>query len=303
MRVESPEIGSPDEADRWIATELDGLESQFIELRRNRDFKRGRKGSGPTYAKGSPVRRCSPHATRSSEALADFQRAADADLAAILHEELLGCVDEYERLKAREGALDFLDLLVRARNLLRDDAAVRRHFQTRFTRIFVDEFQDTDPLQAEVLLLLAADDPGETDWRRVSPVRGKLFVVGDPKQSIYRFRRADVETYLQVCEQLKASGAQTGRAPQELPQRPEHPARRECGVPFGHGRQPRDAAGALRAAGTLAHRSRRPAVGCGASSPGAVLAPVHHRQANRTVAAGCGWRITSPGCSMKVAGR
>ena len=201
------EIGSPDEADRWIATDLDGLESQFIELRRNRDFKRGRKGSGPTYAKG--VTRAQVLAARDAlaEALADFQRAADADLAATLHEELLGCVDEYERLKAREGALDFLDLLVRARNLLCDDAAVRRHFQQRFTRIFVDEFQDTDPLQAEVLLLLAAKDPSETDWRRVSPVPGKLFVVGDPKQSIYRFRRADVETYLQVCEQLTASGA------------------------------------------------------------------------------------------------
>jgi ATP-dependent exoDNAse (exonuclease V) beta subunit len=199
------EIGSP--ADGWVAPDLDGLESQFIELRRNRDFKRGRKGSGPTYAKG--VTRAQVLDARGAlmEALADFQRAADADLAATLHEELLQCVDEYEHLKAREGALDFLDLLIRARNLLRDDAAVRRHFQTRFSRIFVDEFQDTDPLQAELLLLLAADDPRETDWRRASPVPGKLFVVGDPKQSIYRFRRADVETYLHVCEQLKRSGA------------------------------------------------------------------------------------------------
>ena len=68
----------------------------------------------------------------------------------------------YERLKARAGCLDFLDLLLRARDLVRDDAAVRAELQERFTHLFVDEFQDTDPLQAEILLLLAADDPAET---------------------------------------------------------------------------------------------------------------------------------------------
>jgi ATP-dependent exoDNAse (exonuclease V) beta subunit len=73
--------------------------------------------------------------------------------------------------------------------------------------LFIDEFQDTDPLQAELLLLLAADDPAETDWQRVTPVAGKLFIVGDPKQSIYRFRRADVEIYRRVCEMLADRGA------------------------------------------------------------------------------------------------
>ena len=96
---------------------------------------------------------------------------------------------------------------LRARDLVRDDGAVRRDFQQRFKRIFVDEFQDTDPLQAELLMLLAANDPRETRWQEVTPVPGKLFVVGDPKQSIYRFRRADVEVYRRVCELLEASGA------------------------------------------------------------------------------------------------
>ena len=86
---------------------------------------------------------------------------------------------------------------------MRDNAGVRRGFQARFTHIFVDEFQDTDPLQAEILLLLAADDPAETDWRAVRPVPGKLFIVGDPKQAIYRFRRADVGIYREVCERLE----------------------------------------------------------------------------------------------------
>src|SRR5688572_28346634 len=187
--------------------DLDGLEAQLIDLRRNRDFKRARKGSGPTYAKG--VTRAQVLAARDAliEALTDFQVKADADLAAVLHGELFGCVDEYERLKTREGAMDFLDLLLRARDLVRENDVVRRHFQRRFTRIFVDEFQDTDPLQAELLLLLAADDPDETRWQSVTPVRGKLFIVGDPKQSIYRFRRADVDTYMRVRRQLIDAGA------------------------------------------------------------------------------------------------
>ncbi|MBI3050061.1 MAG: UvrD-helicase domain-containing protein [Acidobacteria bacterium] len=197
-----PDPGSP-----ILDPDLDGLEAQLIDLRRNRDFRRARKGSGPTYGKGVTRAQVLEARDALAEALAEFQVRVDADLAAVLHGELLECVGEYERLKAREGAMDFLDLLLRARDLVRDRGDVRAHFQTRFTRIFVDEFQDTDPLQAELLLLLASADPGETDWERVSPVPGKLFIVGDPKQSIYRFRRADVDTYLRVCKQLTWSGA------------------------------------------------------------------------------------------------
>jgi ATP-dependent helicase/nuclease subunit A len=187
--------------------DLDALESQLVELRRNRDFKRARKGSGPGYRKGVPRAEVLAARDELMAALDLFQQRADAELAALLQAELLTCVDEYEALKAREGALDFLDLLLKARNLVRDNAPVRRHFQSRFKRIFVDEFQDTDPLQAELLLLLASSDPAETEWRRVIPAAGKLFVVGDPKQSIYRFRRADVGIYSEVCDLLRAAGA------------------------------------------------------------------------------------------------
>jgi ATP-dependent exoDNAse (exonuclease V) beta subunit len=189
------------------AADFDGLESQLVDLRRNRDFKRGRKGSGPTYAKGVPRARVLEARDLLTHSLDDFQLRADADLAALLHEELLECVDRYRHLKAREGALDFLDLLLYARDLIRDNTTVRNHFQTRFRCLFVDEFQDTDPLQAEILLLLASKDSGETRWQHADPVPGKLFLVGDPKQSIYRFRRADVHIYTKVCEQLVERGA------------------------------------------------------------------------------------------------
>ena len=132
---------------------------------------------------------------------------AEAELAAHLREELRPLVATYESLKGSMGKLDFLDLLLRARDLVREDHGVREQLQSRFTHFFVDEFQDTDPLQAELLMLLAAEDPRETDWRQVRPVSGKLFLVGDPKQSIYRFRRADVEVYESVKQQLSLHGA------------------------------------------------------------------------------------------------
>jgi ATP-dependent helicase/nuclease subunit A len=113
---------------------------------------------------------------------------------------------EFERLRREKGALDFNDLLLKARNLLRDHPEARREFQERFTPVLVDEFQDTDPIQAEVLLYLTGGDFREKDWRKLAPVEGSLFVVGDPKQSIYRFRRADVETYDRVKERVLASG-------------------------------------------------------------------------------------------------
>lgn len=136
----------------------------------------------------------------------EFVDKAGADLAPRLREELWQVVEGFEELKERAGYLDFLDLLLRARNLVRDNRDVRVDLQRRFTHIFVDEFQDTDPLQAEILMLLGSDDPDQRDWRQARPVPGKLFIVGDPKQSIYRFRRADVALYQEVKRQVIASG-------------------------------------------------------------------------------------------------
>jgi ATP-dependent exoDNAse (exonuclease V) beta subunit len=164
------------------------------------------KGRGPY---GDGVSREELLAERNSLALAvaDFSRRAGADLSAHLRNELGELVQRYDDLLKKRGKLDFLELLVRARDLLKNDASVRRELQTSFSHIFVDEFQDTDPLQTEVLMLLAADDPDEDDWRSVRPVPGKLFIVADPKQSIYRFRRADVALYQSVKRQLIQTGA------------------------------------------------------------------------------------------------
>jgi len=186
----------------------DGLEAALVALAGNRNFRNAGPGRGKWYGRGLAREDVQSAHARLLVALDDFARRADADLAPLLQRELSEVVDLYERRKQRAGCVDFLDLLLRARDLIRDGHAVRAELQRRFTHLFVDEFQDTDPLQAEILLLLAARDPACTDWRAVELVPGKLFLVGDPKQSIYRFRRADVGIYLRVRDLLTAGGAE-----------------------------------------------------------------------------------------------
>jgi len=86
---------------------------------------------------------------------------------------------------------------------VRDHARVRADLKRRYRTILIDEFQDTDPIQYEILLYLA-EQPNQSasQWRKVKLEPGKLFVVGDPKQSIYAFRRADIEAYLEVVEKI-----------------------------------------------------------------------------------------------------
>lgn len=135
-----------------------------------------------------------------------FLAAWRAHVYSVAVQVLLPAREGIERARVAAGGLNFQDQLVRAAKLLCENAEVRAFFQDRFRCLFVDEFQDTDPIQAEVILLLSADDPGERDWTKVRPRPGALFVVGDPKQSIYRFRRADIDVYNQVREIIRGRG-------------------------------------------------------------------------------------------------
>ena len=112
---------------------------------------------------------------------------------------------DYEAQRKAEGVATFDDLLVWARDLLRDDADARQHFREKYSHILIDEFQDTDPLQAEIAFYLAAApdaDIHNQPWHTLPLTPGKLFIVGDPKQSIYRFRNAD----LAVVQKVKDGG-------------------------------------------------------------------------------------------------
>lgn len=118
-----------------------------------------------------------------------------------------GAADAYARERKELGLLTFQDDLVLAAELLRSSPATRRDLGRRYRRLLVDEFQDTDPLQAEIIFLLASEPAGEDDdWTRARPRPGALFVVGDPKQSIYRFRRADIALYESVKRRFEEFG-------------------------------------------------------------------------------------------------
>jgi ATP-dependent helicase/nuclease subunit A len=113
------------------------------------------------------------------------------------------------------GHLEFHDLLVLARHVLRDPehgADVRASLADRYQRLLLDEFQDTDPIQIELAVRIAAADPRaatQTGWADVPVAPGRLFVVGDPKQSIYRFRRADISMFLDAKERYSAEAGGT----------------------------------------------------------------------------------------------
>ena len=140
------------------------------------------------------------------------EELAQARLAALgpVLSALQSFVEGYAVQRKRQGVAQFQDLLVWARDLLRDDLEVRDHFRERFAYLLIDEVQDVDPLQAEIALLLSEgaerEDAGREAERaglRVAP--GKLFVVGDPKQSIYRFRRADISQVRLLQESMGPS--------------------------------------------------------------------------------------------------
>ncbi|HYA68828.1 MAG TPA: UvrD-helicase domain-containing protein, partial [Acidimicrobiales bacterium] len=142
------------------------------------------------------VRELCERAEAARLAVLDSARASVVDaLLGYLVRFTLQAADE----RRAEGHITFHDLLVLARRLLRDDRAATDALRRRYRRILVDEFQDTDPVQVELAARLASSKSlggAEADLTDLRP--GALFVVGDPKQAIYRFRRADIELFDRV---------------------------------------------------------------------------------------------------------
>ncbi|HVS84925.1 MAG TPA: UvrD-helicase domain-containing protein, partial [Gaiellaceae bacterium] len=143
-----------------------------------------------------------------AEALAAVEQAALDELAsrdrAHLQELLTAFAAAYAEAKARESALDFEDLQLIARDLLRDHPEIREQESLRFRSIMVDEFQDTNRLQTELVDLLRGPDT-------------EIFFVGDEFQSIYGFRHADVA----VFRERRASSAQLLPLTRNYRSRPE----------------------------------------------------------------------------------
>ncbi len=116
-------------------------------------------------------------------------------------------LDLVQRRFHTSGWIAFDGLLARAKTLLRDHPSVRARIKQAYRAILVDEFQDTDPVQYEIILYLGERAGShQTAWHEVDLEPGKLFIVGDPKQSIYAFRRADIEAFERVVEKIRAGG-------------------------------------------------------------------------------------------------
>ena len=114
---------------------------------------------------------------------------------------LMECVPLVEKYLKEKGTLTYFDYLYYLRNMLKKDAGeggeLIRYINNRHSYFLIDEFQDTDPMQAEIFFYLSAEKP-VANWRECIPSPGSIFIVGDPKQSIYRFRSADVTSFLNV---------------------------------------------------------------------------------------------------------
>ena len=147
------------------------------------------------------------HYDRCCRAWTALQQAAAARVLSDLLPLVQPVVERYRKYKRSAALLDFDDLIFTARDLLRDHQEVRRALAERFTHVLVDEFQDTDPLQTEIFWRLCGEPPGgesAADWTAFRLRPGALFLVGDPKQAIYRFRGADIRAYERAREAFAA---------------------------------------------------------------------------------------------------
>jgi ATP-dependent exoDNAse (exonuclease V) beta subunit len=135
-----------------------------------------------------------------------LQNVASRVLADVLAE-LRPVLQRFRDHKRSTASLDFDDLIFAARDLLRDHDEVRQKLARRYAHVLVDEFQDTDPLQTEIFWRLCGDLPAgkpAENWTKYRLRPGALFLVGDPKQAIYRFRGADVAAYLRARDAFVA---------------------------------------------------------------------------------------------------
>lgn len=181
----------------------------FLSYRKKGKWAAAAKQAGLSKADGDRLNDAAEvHYAACCEAWDTLLRAAASQVLAALIEEAHRILQRYGDHKRASAQLDFDDLIFAARDLLRDHDDVRRALGQRFAHVLVDEFQDTDPLQTEIFWRLCGDPIDENaDWTRFRIRLGALFLVGDPKQAIYRFRGADVGAYVQARDAFRVHDA------------------------------------------------------------------------------------------------
>ncbi|HUP85791.1 MAG TPA: UvrD-helicase domain-containing protein [Acidimicrobiales bacterium] len=204
--------------ERCVAT-VAGATAALDDVDGLRQLRRLCEGSG-SWRAGNRGRAANWPDVKAARAALDLVGERSSSLAATASDEVLRrlavrlahfTVDAAEQRRA-VGHLVFHDLLVLARRLLRTSAEARSALHAKYDRLLLDEFQDTDPIQIEVAVLIAAAiESGEVDrpWQQIETEPGRLFFVGDPKQSIYRFRRADIGLFLAARDRFSVDGGGT----------------------------------------------------------------------------------------------
>ncbi|OED35706.1 hypothetical protein AB834_04365 [PVC group bacterium (ex Bugula neritina AB1)] len=119
---------------------------------------------------------------------------------------VIKAVHAYTDYRYEINRLSLTDVLICTTRMLKNNPSVRNYWKNKIRFLLVDEFQDTDPIQSELFMYLTGEDIHEKNWRKLSPRQGSLFFVGDPKQSIYRFRRADIRVYEEMKALIKRTG-------------------------------------------------------------------------------------------------
>lgn len=161
-----------------------------------------RKSNAAAWGGATAIREVRDTAKAICDQLNETLAACRADALGGLLPIVVRFVKEDARARGSEGVLTFDDLILRARDLLRDHSEAAKALRSRYDALLVDEFQDTDPLQVDIARSFATDPATGT----LEP--GRLFLVGDPKQSIYRFRRADMAIYSRTLKLVKGAGGE-----------------------------------------------------------------------------------------------
>ncbi len=195
-------------SERRASEALDALEAVFGAARMTPELEqRARILDDAVWPQGKDWVAGAPNFRR-LRALARHARDCDEELLGEIAAWLRPFVGRFRREFARRGYVSFDGLLGRTAALLRGNPDIRAQCKRRVDLVMVDEFQDTDPLQAEILLYMTErHDRCAPTWRDVEIAPGKLVIVGDEKQSIYLFRGADLAAYQATAHRLTGGHA------------------------------------------------------------------------------------------------
>ena len=180
----------------------------FRKYRKKSKWTEAAKREGLAKADGERLNhRAAAHYEECCETWTELLQAAASRILSELIRLARPVMERFRDYKRSAALLDFDDLIFAARDLLRDHDEVRRALARRFSHVLVDEFQDTDPLQTEIFWRLCGDPPrggANDDWTQFQIRPGALFLVGDPKQAIYRFRGADIAAYIRARQAFRS---------------------------------------------------------------------------------------------------